>query len=172
MGKRTLWYAVFALSAAAAFAEDRPLRLEGVGTFHYNGSAQAEYAFVLGSSALALDGGVSYGTRDWWNSLSAGTSWYPLSPGAEGPFVQVQETYGFGVQAVQNDSGRDWKTAATLGYRWVAFGWLTGSFAAGVNYDALIVAPSGRPSDFNSPAQKGFNPAVTISLGMAFDPRP
>ena len=165
----TLWGAII---GSAAADPGQPLRLEGVGTYHYNGSAQAEDAFRAGQGAFAVDGSVSYGVRDWWNSVSAGATWYPWSARADGFFAQAQETYGFGVSGIQGDSAKDWKTAMTFGYRWMAFGWLTGSVAAGANYDATVAAPAGGPRDFNAGGPTGFNPAVIITLGIALDPRP
>jgi hypothetical protein len=157
-------------SASAATADDlRPLRMEVVGAFHYGGGAQAEWAFPLADSAVALDFGASYGIRDWWNSVSAGTTYY-WGRRADGPFVQLQEVYGYGVVSVQGDDGVDWKTVLAAGYRWMVLDWLTASVSAGVNYDSLIVAPRGGSGDFNAGAQKGFNPAVSISVGVALDP--
>jgi hypothetical protein len=175
MKKKPVWVAAALWGALVVSAGADPgpsLRFEGVGNYHYNGSAQVEYAFRVDGSSLAWDGGASYGIRDWWNSLSVGATWYPWSAQADGFFTQAQETYGFGLSGIQGDTARDWKTTVTLGYRWMAFGWLTGSVAAGANYDAMVVSPAGGPKDFNAGGPKGLNPAVVISLGVELTPHP
>jgi len=147
-------------SRAEAQEGFRPLRVEAQGIYRLGPAAGAEFAFPTGAgSSLGLGLGASYGVRDAWNIVSAGANFYPFSELATGPFVSIEGAYGFDVPAVQGDSGTDWRASLLVGYRVIAFGLLTGSVAAGVNYDIVQNGPSG--------AVAGFNPAVVLSLGFA-----
>jgi hypothetical protein len=139
-----------------------PMRIEVAPVYHVNfESIGGEYAFALGSgSSLGLHVGAGYGIRDAYNCLSLGARYYPFSPEAVGPFLNIVGEYGFNEPSIQGNSGTLIRPSISLGYRAIAFRLLTGSIAAGAAYNIEQNLPEGIP--------EGLDLALTLTLGLAF----